>query len=390
MREKTDRSGFIDDEYYKNFFLILNEVIKRINYTRDKLRRLLNKYENKVISKNGEEILTHKTAIKDLSKIGKEHQKIKEEVKIVKKEMIKVNKESSKTQNIEPKNKKLEDQSNKSDEVVIKKVPNMINLIENYLNNLDKIDSHTKVLENEYNILVEQLERITELAGLGLSAEAITHELYAIVDNIKKETKRIKNLIEPNNSEVLRYLDRVYSYSDGLRKQISHLSPGFRNVRNVKKDINLKQLLIENIEYHKDRAKRKGIKINLKVENDSFEIYANKGMISQVLDNLYYNSEHWLNHAKERGIIENSEYHLYLDSEGILTIWDNGLGIDPTLNKKIFEPFVTNKEDGRGLGLFIANQLLDSNGTYIQLKSEKNKFNNLYKFEIDLSKCTKE
>ncbi|MCR2558946.1 ATP-binding protein, partial [Salmonella enterica] len=57
-----------------------------------------------------------------------------------------------------------------------------------------------------------------------------------------------------------------------------------------------------------------------------------------------------------------------------LRIWDNAGGIDPAVEDAIFEPFITlkPKDEGRGLGLFISTQILESMGCAISLLSERN------------------
>jgi C4-dicarboxylate-specific signal transduction histidine kinase len=52
----------------------------------------------------------------------------------------------------------------------------------------------------------------------------------------------------------------------------------------------------------------------------------------------------------------------------------------------LFEPFVSTKAagKGRGLGLFIVKQLLDSEDCFIELLSDRNARKRLYKFRIDL------
>jgi signal transduction histidine kinase len=57
----------------------------------------------------------------------------------------------------------------------------------------------------------------------------------------------------------------------------------------------------------------------------------------------------------------------------------------PDRAARIFEPFVRAKPDGRGLGLFIVRQLLDSDGCSIYLGPEKNRRGNHNTFVIDLS-----
>jgi C4-dicarboxylate-specific signal transduction histidine kinase len=68
-------------------------------------------------------------------------------------------------------------------------------------------------------------------------------------------------------------------------------------------------------------------------------------------------------------------------------VWfsDNGHGIDPSVEGTLFEPFVTTKQKGRGLGLFLVDELLKSEGCKVSLFPERNAQDRLYKFELDLS-----
>ena len=64
---------------------------------------------------------------------------------------------------------------------------------------------------------------------------------------------------------------------------------------------------------------------------------------------------------------------------------DNGRGIDPAIAGTLFEPFVTTRKGGRGLGLFIIRELLDSEGSTIKLARSRNSMGRQYEFELDLS-----
>ena len=72
-------------------------------------------------------------------------------------------------------------------------------------------------------------------------------------------------------------------------------------------------------------------------------------------------------------------------SRPFLRIFDDGRGIDPTVEHALFEPFISTKAkgQGRGLGLFIVKQLLDSEGCSVGVLPERNKHRRLYKFQID-------
>ena len=54
---------------------------------------------------------------------------------------------------------------------------------------------------------------------------------------------------------------------------------------------------------------------------------------------------------------------------GTLTISDDGPGITPAVRAQMFEPFVTTKPSGTGLGLTIAQAIVDAHGGRIAVES---------------------
>ena len=50
-------------------------------------------------------------------------------------------------------------------------------------------------------------------------------------------------------------------------------------------------------------------------------------------------------------------FELFNNHTNTIIVWDNGKGIDPAVENTLFEPFVTEKETGRGLGLYITQEL---------------------------------
>jgi signal transduction histidine kinase len=62
------------------------------------------------------------------------------------------------------------------------------------------------------------------------------------------------------------------------------------------------------------------------------------------------------------------------DPHGVsIDFTDTGTGIDPDLMQRLFEPFVSTKEDGLGLGLYISQSIVQEYGGHIQANSEPGK-----------------
>jgi signal transduction histidine kinase len=117
----------------------------------------------------------------------------------------------------------------------------------------------------------------------------------------------------------------------------------------------------------------------------------NKGKLTQVIDNLVLNSEYWLKEDIAQKRIDDGTITMDV-SRPFIRIYDDGSGIDPSVEHALFEPFVSAKAkgQGRGLGLFIVKQLLDSEGCNIGLVPERNRRRRLFKFQIDLRGASNE
>jgi signal transduction histidine kinase len=115
----------------------------------------------------------------------------------------------------------------------------------------------------------------------------------------------------------------------------------------------------------------------------------NKGKLSQIMDNFVLNSQYWLAEDIKHDRIKQGQIRFEVE-QPFLRISDNGRGIDPSVEAALFEPFVSAKGRGmgRGLGLFIVKQLLDSEGCQVGIVPLRNKSGRLFKFQIDFRGAT--
>ena len=158
-----------------------------------------------------------------------------------------------------------------------------------------------------------------------------------------------------------------------------------RYVREQRQNIEVAAFLGEFEEFYRDRLARGGIHIETApVSNGIFALRINKGKLSQIMDNFVLNSEYWLAEDIKHDRIKQGQIRFEVE-QPFLRISDNGRGIDPSVEAALFEPFVSAKGRGlgRGLGLFIVKQLLDSEGCHVGIVPVRNKWGRLFQFQID-------
>jgi len=397
IEETTDREGFKDTQYYRNFYLLLTEFREFTENAHDFFRRSFNEYR-----KNRNEKLSQLESSKSIEEISKSlrkkitvastHRKNVEELTVkishITEESHTLHKKINKTDNFTP---QIKDQISKSLsdlETVLVQAQKSLPILSKYLNELDSFDIIGQVLEDRVDSLRRQMGDMYETVALGITAEALSHEIFNIADQLALRAKSAERKIHELNIKdriIFSFIENVHSTVIALRKQLTFLSPALRYVREKREIIKLYDFLNEFNTFYNNRLHKNNIKIQIMNSNSGdFQIKMNKGKLTQIIDNFVLNSEYWLKEDIRSNKIVNGTINFDL-SKPFLRIWDNGRGIDHSVENTLFEPFVTAKsrEQGRGLGLFIIKQLLDSEGCSVGLMPERNKYKRYYKFQVD-------
>lgn len=128
--------------------------------------------------------------------------------------------------------------------------------------------------------------------------------------------------------------------------------------------------------------KSRDIKFNLFISIDEIVVYADRSHLLRVLNNLLKNAIQAIPPGRP------GEITIKLASNGdhaVINVIDNGIGISPEMQKKVFYPNFTTKTSGTGLGLAISKSIIESFGGRIYFETSENKGTN-FCFEIPVSK----
>jgi signal transduction histidine kinase len=115
--------------------------------------------------------------------------------------------------------------------------------------------------------------------------------------------------------------------------------------------------------------KKENITVNNSL-NQTLWILIDKNQIEQVFINLLTNCMYALEKKEDKQInisVERHEQRLYI------IIADNGNGIEPEIQDKIFLPFFTTRKKGAGIGLTLSKSIIEAHGGYLSFESEENK-----------------
>ncbi|MBW7651041.1 sensor histidine kinase [Anoxybacillus sp. ST4] len=211
------------------------------------------------------------------------------------------------------------------------------------------------------------------------SRYATMGEMFRNIAHQWRQPLNVLGLLLQDIQEAYAYGELNESYlRTSIRKcfiQIQHMSRTINDFRNFFKPHK------EAIHFRPIQAIRQALKIisasldhynvQLHVQNRTrAHMYGFPNEMSQVLINLLTNAcEQFAERDVERRIIC---LRTYADDSFIyIQVKDNAGGIDETIVSRIFEPYVTTKKDGTGLGLYMSNMIVTKMGGELLVSSSK-------------------
>jgi nitrogen fixation/metabolism regulation signal transduction histidine kinase len=162
-------------------------------------------------------------------------------------------------------------------------------------------------------------------------------------------------------------LQTISKRSEGL----IHFVKEFRSLTSIPKPrlatIPVKTLLEELCMLHRKELMEKNIHLNISVYPEDLTISADKNMVEQVVINLLKNAIQSFEDQENRQIALKA--YLTEKSRPVISVRDNGTGIDPDALDKIFIPFFTTKKTGSGIGLSLSRQIMRQHQGTLTVKS---------------------
>jgi signal transduction histidine kinase len=200
-------------------------------------------------------------------------------------------------------------------------------------------------------------QALLELAGLGLTAETVSHELLALIE---RGVGALADLAKASPELRVR-AGQLRANLQSIRSLVLYLSPLTQTERREVGDINVAASLREAAKLYPSLGT--SVQIDIQERSPLFAEMS-EGALLQVFDNLVNNSVYWMT----RGRRSDRRIEVVVDgAQAALTLRDTGPGIDPEVGDAVFEPFVSGKPKGRGLGLYVASELLTLEGGQLSL-----------------------
>ncbi|AVX20661.1 diguanylate cyclase (GGDEF) domain-containing protein [Carboxydocella sporoproducens DSM 16521] len=229
---------------------------------------------------------------------------------------------------------------------------------------LEVAEQNLEVSEKNYKYKVTQdwlkSERYALMEQMSASlAHEIKNPLTSVRGFIQLLQNREQDFHEKEHLRII--LDEL----DRMNKLI-HEFLSFSTKKNTRKFFDINQLIDDIIFIMSSLVHDKNIKIEKRSELKNSLLYGQPEKIKQVFINLIRNSIEAINC--------NGKITIILQEDGnylLMSVKDNGCGIDRETIKNIFKPFYTTKETGTGLGLSISAQIIKEHQGEIWVDSER-------------------
>jgi len=221
---------------------------------------------------------------------------------------------------------------------------------------------------NRLNKELVELRSMEKFTSTGRIARTIAHEVRNPLTNISLASEQLRNEI-PANEETSILLGMIERNSSRINQLITELLNSTKFAQLEYSKVSINTILDDALNLAKDRFDLNGIKLIKNYTSNICDITVDIEKMKIAFLNIIVNAIEAVESGK--GIIRITTINNR--NECIVTISDNGKGMDEETLSRLFEPYFTNKQKGTGLGLTHTQNIILNHKGSITVESAVNK-----------------
>lgn len=203
--------------------------------------------------------------------------------------------------------------------------------------------------------LADELAAAREMEALGKVSAFVLHDLKNLVHAL--------SILVENANTYIQEPEFQRDMIETLENTVTKMTALIRKLRVMPTQESLMREAVDLLEFTQESLKiaPEGA---LQVHGDSVLAKVDRGEMSKVLVNLFHNAQEACQ-GKHPVLVEVGQ-----QGQPYIKISDSGCGMDAEfVNKHLFVPFVTTKENGMGIGLFQSKQIVEAHGGHLVVES---------------------
>lgn len=219
-----------------------------------------------------------------------------------------------------------------------------------------------KETEKRLQDIQGELLHVSRLSAMGQMASALAHELnqpLTAILNYVRAARRLMEMEGSGSAKVIEAMDKAVAQTSRAGQIIRRLRDFVEKGQSQRAPDNLNKTIEEAAALALVGAKESNVKVTLDLSPTVPEVLIDRIQIQQVLLNLIRNSVEAMVLTDRRELIIRSGLH---DGLAEVAVADTGPGLAAPVAAQLFQPFVTTKPQGMGLGLSISRSIIDAHG----------------------------
>lgn len=223
--------------------------------------------------------------------------------------------------------------------------------------------SDRKRISEEARQHQDDLAHVARLSTMGEMASGIAHEINQPLTAIATNAHACIRMLESHSGETERVIDvmeRIGSQAARAGEIIRHLRQFVKKEQPELSRIDINEVINEVITLLRTEIRKFEVKIALDLDERIGKVMALHVQIDQVILNLARNAIEAMADIQEGTRLLSIATSNQPDDYVRVTITDTGPGLDPAVADQLFNPFVTTKPSGMGLGLSISQGIIEA------------------------------
>ena len=285
LEEVTDREGFRSTPAYQNFYSILQIWLDYTADLQSMLRRSWNEFDRSV-SDSGQrddesvtpEQLLHRVdrAMREVAQTRQPLEQARDELGGLRKQAKRV---ADRSAAADPQRAKEIISAAAEIQSAADRVTEITLQVQETLGQLEEDRRSLIMIGEQIQVLRDQLSDAWATVALGITAEALTHEMLVITDKLLGGTRAVDRYLtslHSSDQEIRRYVESVRSSVNALAKQLDHLNPGLSYVRDRRDRFDVGKALKSISEFYEQRFASVPITLKVEVLSD-FRVLMSRG-----------------------------------------------------------------------------------------------------------------